>query len=188
MLEATAPTPGPLAPFHRFYLEHVVPAAGRLSRDPSAYRYLGKSILEFGDGRQFEQDLRDAGFRIEGRRTFLLGATRLWVARRANAGGQNASVSPAGLQSARSPSAPSPAGRELAEEWRFWTGVQVVISASLLFVLVIAGWAFAKSGADLPLAAWQRPAAWVLIAGGTLAFGFRTVGLIARWMGGPPRV
>src|SRR5688572_30937213 len=31
VLEATAPASGPTAPLHRFYLEHVVPAAGRLS-------------------------------------------------------------------------------------------------------------------------------------------------------------
>src|SRR3989442_5571460 len=32
-LEAAAPTRGPLAPFHRFYLRHVVPFLGRLSSD-----------------------------------------------------------------------------------------------------------------------------------------------------------
>jgi hypothetical protein len=50
VLEATAPDRGLTAPFHRFYLRHVVPFAGRLSRDPSAYAYLGHSILDFGSG------------------------------------------------------------------------------------------------------------------------------------------
>jgi demethylmenaquinone methyltransferase / 2-methoxy-6-polyprenyl-1,4-benzoquinol methylase len=187
VLEATAPRPGPLASFHRFYLERVVPAAGRLSPDPSAYRYLGRSILEFGDGRTFEQELGAAGFRIEGRRRFLLGATRLWVARREAAGGQNASISPTGLQTARRAPGARAAVEGLAGEWRIWTGVQAAISASLFVVLVVAGWTFAKWGAGLPLAAWQRPVAWTLIVGGAVAFGFRTMALVARWMGGAPR-
>src|SRR5262245_19783630 len=50
VLEAAAPAPGPFAPFHGFYLRRLVPLAGRLSPDPSAYQYLSRSIFEFGSG------------------------------------------------------------------------------------------------------------------------------------------
>src|SRR5207244_1971003 len=66
-----------------FYLRHVIPALGRISPDPTAYRYLGQSILEFGSGVEFERDLAAAGFALVRRRSFLAGATTLWTARRA---------------------------------------------------------------------------------------------------------
>src|SRR5207249_9514898 len=81
VLEATAPAPGWTAPLHRFYLERIVPAAGRLSDDPSAYHYLSRSVLAFGAGAEFEAALAAAGFVIARRRSFLMGATRLWTAR-----------------------------------------------------------------------------------------------------------
>jgi demethylmenaquinone methyltransferase/2-methoxy-6-polyprenyl-1,4-benzoquinol methylase len=82
VLEATAPGAGPFAPLHRFYLRRLVPLAGRLSPDPSAYVYLSRSIMEFGSGPEFESDLAASGFVLAVRRSFLLGATRLWAARR----------------------------------------------------------------------------------------------------------
>ena len=82
VLEGTAPAPGPLAGFHRFHLRHIVPLLGRLSPDPSAYRYLSESILEFGAGPEFERDLDAAGFARGRSQSFLLGASRLWTATR----------------------------------------------------------------------------------------------------------
>jgi len=73
VLEATAPAPGPLEPFLRFWVRHVIPLAGHLSPDPSAYRYLSESIFEFGAGPEFERDLAGAGFEVTRRRSFLLG-------------------------------------------------------------------------------------------------------------------
>ena len=80
VLEATGPRRGALAPFHRFYLRRIVPVLGRLSRDPSAYRYLAESILEFGPGGSFTSAAEQHGFHWRGARRFMLGATRLWVA------------------------------------------------------------------------------------------------------------
>ena len=50
VLEATAPASGPFAPIHAFYLRRVVPWLGRLSKYPSAYAYLSRSVFEFGAG------------------------------------------------------------------------------------------------------------------------------------------
>ncbi len=187
VLEATAPAPGPLAPFHRFYLTALVPLAGRLSGDPTAYRYLGQSILEFGAGPEFERDLERAGFDIAARRAFLIGATRLWVARRLTAGGQIASVSPAPVQNARAAEGHPARSRALDGEWRVWNGAQAVLAAALAVALGYAAWVFANSGGDLPLRIWQRRMGWGLIVGGILGFGVRAVVLTRQWLEGRPR-
>src|SRR5262245_4388642 len=188
VLEAAAPAPGPFAPFHRFYLDWIVPAAGRLSEDPSAYRYLAKSILEFGSGAEFDAALVAAGFSVARRRSFLMGATRLWVIRRPLDAGQNAAVSPSPVQAARSAGGGAPASASAREdEWRAWGLVQALLSLSLLGALIYAGWAMAKFGAALPLAGWSRLAAWILIGGGALAFAVRSWVLILKVLAGPSR-
>src|SRR5262249_51803249 len=80
VLEASAPGSGLLGALARAWIRHAVPLAGRLSRDPSAYRYLAESILEFGSGAEFEADLEAAGFARLESRAFLFGGARLWVA------------------------------------------------------------------------------------------------------------
>ena len=188
VLEATAPPPGFTGPLHRFYLLHVVPFAGRLSPDPSAYRYLSQSVLAFGSGPEFESVLAAVGFSVQSRRSFLLGATRLWTATRQGSGGQIAAVSPSGLRSARPdrPAIPSlAAARE--REWRAWGIVQILLSLSLLSSLVYAGWMLSNSGIALPLPGWSKTAAWLLIAGGAIAFGARAAFLIVRLMAGRRR-
>ena len=187
VLEAAAPGPGPFAPLHRFYLRHVVPAAGRLSGDPTAYRYLGQSILEFGYGPEFERDLAASGFTVVARRSFLLGAARLWVARRRPGDGQFASVHPDGLQNATDGGGEAQDGHALEAEWRTWTGIQALLAGALFVTLAYAAWVFANSGGDLPLSGWQLPAGWVLIGGGLVLFGLRTLSLIGRILGGRPR-
>src|SRR5262249_22076539 len=82
VLEATAPRRGWFAPFHAFHLRRIIPLAGRLSPDPSAYGYLSRSIFEFGSGDSFERDLDAAGFSVLARRPFMMGATSLWTCRR----------------------------------------------------------------------------------------------------------
>ena len=134
VLEAAAPSSGPFAGPHGFYLRHVIPLAGRLSPEPSAYVYLSRSIFEFGDGAEFERDLAQANFTVLGRRRFLLGATRLWVAERAGAG-QIATGAGRELQNARPPGGIG-VNRPTAEspgetEWRVWTAVQAVLAAAL---------------------------------------------------------
>ena len=100
VLEAAAPAPGPFAPFTRAWIRHAIPLFGRLSPDPTAYRYLASSIFEFGSGPEFEADLAAAGFRVVVARSFLLGAARLWVAERGPAVGQKPTEGPTSVQPA----------------------------------------------------------------------------------------
>lgn len=192
VLEAAAPAPGPFAPFHDFYLRHLVPLAGRLSPDPSAYRYLSRSVFEFGAGPEFERALDQTGFSIVSRRGFLLGATRLWVARRSGPSGQNPPL-PGGnrLQSARQEGAdgvkhPSRANAREAE-WRLWAGIQLAISCALTASFLYLLWILLNSSSDLPLAGWHRPLAWGLVVGGLAIFGVRSVVLGFRILVPPPR-
>lgn len=184
VLEATAPAPGPLAPFHRMHLRHVVPALGRLSPDPSAYRYLAESVLEFGDGRSFEEDLAAAGLPVERRRRFMAGATRLWIASRPPGHGEKPSGPAAFVQAARD-RGPRPgylAQREdpVEEEIRTWTGAQALVSAVLTAALVWVVVVYANMSDRLPLETWQRRGGWVLLALGTVFAAFRTLALLAR--------
>jgi demethylmenaquinone methyltransferase/2-methoxy-6-polyprenyl-1,4-benzoquinol methylase len=187
VLEATAPAPGPLAGIHRFHLKHGVPLIGRLSPDPSAYRYLGESILEFGDGTRFEEALAAAGFTLRTRRRFMLGCTGLWVAERR---GEKPSERSASLQDAREggpgrgefPQTPTAEERE----WRTWNAVQLVLAMALTLSLTYALWMYIKLNADLPLAPWQRALGWLLLIGGTAGFAIRSV-VLARRLGGRGR-
>jgi demethylmenaquinone methyltransferase / 2-methoxy-6-polyprenyl-1,4-benzoquinol methylase len=187
VLEATAPRPGWLAPFHRFHLTRMIPLAGRISPDPSAYEYLGRSILEFGSGAELERDLEGAGFGIESRRSFLWGATRLWAARRlARAGESEAVMHPARL--GKLARGEMRIGADAAQDsWRYWVGVQLLLSAGLLGALGYALWMFLKLGSELPLAAWQRSGLGCLIVLAMVVFGVRTGVLWLRLMGPRPR-
>src|SRR5262249_35202425 len=82
VLEATRPPPGRLAPLQRAWIRHAIPALGRLSSEPAAYRYLSDSIFEFGPGDAFERDLEAAPFRLAARHAMMFGATHLWAAQR----------------------------------------------------------------------------------------------------------
>ena len=188
VLEASGPEPGPVAPLHRFYLERVVPAAGRISHDPSAYRYLGASILEFGTGASFEAALRDHDFEIESKRVFLMGAARLWVARRRTTIGQFAAITPSALQRATRPMSVAGPERALESEWRAWTAVQALVSVSLLAVLLWAARVLAISGAALPLEPWQRRGGWVLLILAIGAFALRSLVLVGRMLRRRPKL
>jgi demethylmenaquinone methyltransferase/2-methoxy-6-polyprenyl-1,4-benzoquinol methylase len=192
VLEAVAPRPGPLAPLHRFYLEHLVPLAGRLSPDPSAYRYLTESIFEFGDGDSFERDLAQAGFDLASRRRFLLGGTGLWVARRRPAAGENQVGSPGRLQDARPVGgsrghfAQPPPDRD--SEWRAWTLAQLGFAIALVIALIWALAVFVKSSADLPLEPWQRRGLGILMVAGLVLFIGRSLFLALRLQSRRPRL
>jgi demethylmenaquinone methyltransferase/2-methoxy-6-polyprenyl-1,4-benzoquinol methylase len=181
VLEAAAPAPGPLAPLHRLYLARLVPLAGRLSSEPSAYRYLAQSVLEFGAGPDFEIDMRQAGFRIETRRRFMLGAARLWVARRSGPDGQIAPISPAPLQDATAVRTAAGGRATIEAERTTWSAAQALVSLALALALAYGAWAFARWNAALPLRAWQRQLAWALILAGTIVFGLRATALAGRW-------
>ncbi len=188
VLEATAPR-GPLAPLHRAHLLHGVPLLGRLSPDPAAYAYLGRSILEFGPGDAFEAALASTGFTIADRRVFLLGATTLWVAERAP--DSPARALGAGMQAARFGDLtrgrmPTRSARRAAE-WRVWTAVQLAVSLGLIAVLVGARSSFHALGPNVPLERWQRHTMDVLIVVGLVGFAIRSLVLALRLFGAPPR-
>lgn len=193
VLEASAPAPGPFAPFHALYVRHLIPLAGRLSPDPSAYAYLSKSIFAFGDGAEFERAVAAAGFAVLASRRFMLGATRLWVAQRSPGAGQNMAPPGGGtMQNAR------PGGQDgvnvpiLADpgsgEWRVWNGVQAALAMAITASLGYGLAQMAKSGADLPLAGWQRSLAWVLLVGWLLVFAVRSLVLLRRFLEPPRRL
>ena len=193
VLEAAAPAPGPFAPFHAFYLRRLIPLAGRLSADPSAYAYLSRSIFEFGAGPEFESALAAAGLEVVARRRVMLGATRLWVAERSPGSGQKvASAGGSTMQNARpggqdGVKVPSPVDRWSAE-WRVWTGVQLALALAITAVLAYGLHQLVNSGAGLPLAGWQRSLAWFLLGGGLLLFGVRSLVLLLRFLGPPRRL
>jgi len=193
VLEAAAPAPGPFAPIHAFYLRHLVPLAGRLSPDPSAYQYLSRSVFEFGAGPEFESALDQAGFRVVAERSFLAGATRLWVAVRGAEGGQflpgpgrdRMQIARTGARNGVNVPKASP-GR--MGEWRVWTGVQLGLSLALTVSFIWALTILGNSQFQLPLAGWHRSLAWLLVTGGLVVFGVRTVILALRFRSpGPPR-
>lgn len=190
VLEAAAPAPGPLAPFHAFWLRTMVPLLGRLSPDPTAYRYLSESIFEFGSGVEFERDLADAGFRVHSSRAFLLGATRLWVARRGGSVGQNRAMSPGSVHDATAALAggnsKAATNATSAGEARSWSLVHVATSAVLTAALVYALVIWINLNAQLPLNDAQRAMGWSLLAIGIVGFAARTVALALR-LGASPR-
>lgn len=191
ILEATAPAPGPFAALHRFHLRRMVPLLGRLSRDPSAYQYLACSILTLSAA-ELERDLAAAGFAVAGRRSFLMGATRLWAARSSPDPAQKTATSTQRSQNARPPGtdrAKDPRSHGVGEtEWRTWTGAQMVVSGALTVALIYGLGAFLKFGDRLPLPGGYRPLALLLLVGGVIAFGARTLMLLARLFGPAGRV
>ena len=185
VLEATAPGSGWFAPLHSFHLRHLVPLAGRLSPDPSAYGYLSRSIFEFGSGSEFERDLDSAGFDVTGRRAFLMGATRLWVGRRRaleSAGALHNASFPV-VRAGEMPQ--SSTARE--REWRWWVGAQLATSIAVLAALIYGSWTYRQVSVDLPLPPWQRGGLGALLVVGILGFVARTAVLAARLLGPPQR-
>lgn len=184
VLEAAAPRPGPLAPFHRFYARDIIPLLGRLSPDPAAYRYLSGSIFEFGTGEEFERELVAGGFGVSGRQAFLFGATRLWTAQRLAGGDGRA------LRNARSgadgPGYFAQAGHPGDLEWRWWTSSRAAVSAALTGTLAWALVTWIKWRPALHLDPWQDRILWLLILAGLAGFALRTIALLLRLLGPPP--
>ena len=75
----------------------------------------------------------------------------------------------------------------LEAEWRGWLLVQILTAATLSAALLLGIWTMVRSGSEVPLEPWQRRGLWVLLVGGALGFTGRTVALMARWKGPPPR-
>jgi demethylmenaquinone methyltransferase/2-methoxy-6-polyprenyl-1,4-benzoquinol methylase len=185
VLEATVPARGPLAPCARAWIRHAIPLLGRLSGDPSAYRYLAESIFEFGDGRAFEADLVSAGFSVRRSRAFLFGASRLWAAERSGGVGQKA-AEPAGIVRSAVP-APGerthgvPASDGYAGERAAWRLAHAVTSTALAVALAWALSVWVNVRDELGLAPPQRLLAWLLLVGGGIVFGVRAVLAWLAW-------
>jgi demethylmenaquinone methyltransferase/2-methoxy-6-polyprenyl-1,4-benzoquinol methylase len=185
VLEAAAPAPGPLAPFTRWWIRNAIPFAGRLSPDPSAYRYLSDSIFEFGSGPEFEADLDAAGFTRLEARSFLFGAARLWVAESASVLGQKPTTAQPPVRTATGASGDFAhavrAGMTAPAEASAWRLAQAGTSLALTAALVWALKVWLKVRDHLPLTPPQRIGAWVLIVGGLLVFALRSVVQLLRW-------
>ena len=185
VLEAAAPARGPLAPFARAWIRHCIPFAGRLSSDPSAYRYLAESIFEFGSGPEFEADLSAEGFRVVAERSFLMGASRLWAAERGPVLGQKPTEHSASVHVAtRAPGetahvGSAPEGR--SAEATTWRLVRAITSTALAGTLAWALAVWINVNASLPLAPPQRFLGWVLLVAGLVVFGARSVGQWLSW-------
>ncbi len=178
VLEACAPRPGWFAPFHRAHLRLAVPLLGRLSPDPTAYRYLRDSIFEFGDGLAFEADLAAAGFERMRARSFLLGATRLWAA--TAPGGALQDASRGGSDRGEMPHAASGAWTGEGA----WRAAQLGIALALTAALVAGLIQFGAAAKNLPLQGWQRSAIVGLLVAGIAGFLLRSLRLATRR--GPP--
>ncbi len=185
VLEAAAPEPGPLAPFARWWIRRAIPFAGRLSPDPSAYRYLSESIFEFGSGPEFEADLAAEDFRIVARRSFLFGAARLWVAERRPPVGQKATEPADVAQGAMFDTGDSAQARSrgarVGDEGAAWRLLQAVTSTALAAALVWAVSMWLKVRDDLPLTPPQRLGGSILLVGGLVVFAARSLIQWLRW-------
>ena len=186
VLEALAPRGGPIGWAHGFHLRRVLPLLGRLSPAPDAYRYLAASILEFGPGTEFERALMDAGFAIRRRQSFMLGAAGLWIATAGPGSGEKPAAGPDSMQAAWPPGegpGELPHGDGPAEaEGRWWTGVQLVISAALLTSLILVLVMFHNSIDRLPLDHSARTGAGLLLVAGTVFSAARTAYLVRRFL------
>jgi len=192
VLEATGPRRGALAPLHRFYLRRIVPVLGRLSRDPSAYRYLAESILEFGPGDLFTSAAEQHGFHWRGARRFMLGATRLWVASAPLLAGEIPAGAAGSVQAARlgeSPRGEMPivAGRPALEQ-RASSAVQGLLSLALSVALGAALARMLNPNIHIPLDRPRRALLLALVVGGMVVFGARGVMFLLRTLRPTPRI
>ncbi len=62
VLEFSKPSGFPFKQFYHFYFTRILPWwGGLISRDKDAYKYLPASVLQFPEGKDFENELRAAG-------------------------------------------------------------------------------------------------------------------------------
>ena len=134
--------------------------------------------------------LESAGFHVDRRQRFLLGATHLWACTWGGAG-ERAPAAPGALQAARRSGSerggmPTRAARRAAE-WRAWTGVQLIVAVGIFGLVGWAGWSFWRVAPDLPIQDWQRRGMGLVLIVGLTGFAFRSIVLLARLFGAPPR-
>lgn len=79
VLELQVPDHGPLAPFARLWVRHVVPAVGGLLSGRAEYRYLRESMHAFPPPGEFLALMAGAGLVAASSRAMSGGAVRLYV-------------------------------------------------------------------------------------------------------------
>ena len=78
VLELGEPRTGPLAPFARLHLKHVVPRLGALLSGSREYRYLEESVTAFPPPEQFADRMRACGLRDVRFDALTFGAAHLY--------------------------------------------------------------------------------------------------------------
>ena len=81
VLELSEPRDGPLAPFARFHVHHVVPTIGAILSGDQEYRYLQTSIQAFPPPQDFAALCREAGATSVEVERLGFGAAHLYIAR-----------------------------------------------------------------------------------------------------------
>jgi hypothetical protein len=174
VLEATGPGKGLAAPIHRFWLRFMVPIFGRISPDPSAYRYLAESVLAFGPGDPFLAALPERGMVRSGTHRFLLGATHLWVSNKATGEGvQDAR----GFEAGRGE---TPQKGPSTTEERVWSAVGTLTSLAVAGSLAWAGWILVNPATHLALERSRRGPLGVAALGAAVIFLVRALRALRR--------
>lgn len=82
ILEFSKPRKGIFAAVYTLYFKHILPSIGGLiSKNKRAYSYLPSSVLAFPCGSEFEQLLREAGFREVLSKRMTMGIATLYTAK-----------------------------------------------------------------------------------------------------------
>ncbi|HHH28325.1 MAG TPA: bifunctional demethylmenaquinone methyltransferase/2-methoxy-6-polyprenyl-1,4-benzoquinol methylase UbiE [Polyangiaceae bacterium] len=79
VLELGEPDRGPLAPFARFHVHHVIPRLGAWLSGADEYAYLQRSIAAFPPPEQFMGLMEQAGLTVAAHRPFVFGGANLYV-------------------------------------------------------------------------------------------------------------
>jgi demethylmenaquinone methyltransferase/2-methoxy-6-polyprenyl-1,4-benzoquinol methylase len=83
VLEFSRPRKFPFRQLYNFYFKVILPKIGRLiSKDKSAYTYLPASVEAFPDGKDFENILRQTGFKNTTCRPLTFGISSIYTARK----------------------------------------------------------------------------------------------------------
>lgn len=83
ILEFSRPRKFPMAQLYRFYFKVILPKIGRLvSKDKSAYTYLPESVEAFPDGMDFENILKQTGFKDTTCEPLTFGISSIYTGRK----------------------------------------------------------------------------------------------------------
>jgi demethylmenaquinone methyltransferase / 2-methoxy-6-polyprenyl-1,4-benzoquinol methylase len=83
ILEFSRPKKFPFKQLYNFYFKGILPKIGRLiSKDKSAYTYLPESVASFPDGTDFENILRQTGFKHTTCKPLTFGISSIYTGRK----------------------------------------------------------------------------------------------------------